>query len=426
MAESHERERVVNEERASKRMVDAMERLVDAAQELSLARDLESVMGVVKRAARELTGADGATFILRDGDLCFYADEDAIAPLWKGHRFPMTDCVSGWAMLNRAPAVIEDIYSDPRVPADAYRPTFVKSLAMVPIRTNAPIGAIGNYWAVRHQPSSTEVRLLQSLADLTSVTLENIQLYTDLQARIADAQQAIRARDEFLSIAAHELRTPLTALQLQLQTLDKLVAQTPGPDERLASRTVRAVANTQRLALLIEQLLDVSRISLGRLALNPEAFELVAAVREVAERFLEPARRAGSTVAVSAPGPIEGVWDRFRVEQVITNLLSNAIKYGAGKPIEVAVNATPDLARIEVHDHGIGLSPDDARRIFERFERAVPVQHYGGLGLGLYICKQVVEAHGGTIWADGESGASAKFVVELPRSPAPAFGCDPQ
>jgi len=158
----------------------AMTRLVDAVQELSLARDLESIMALVRRTARQLTGADGATFVLRDGDMCHYADEDAIAPLWKGQRFPMSACVSGWAMLNRQPAIIEDIYADSRVPVDAYRPTFVKSLVMVPIRTSSPIGAIGNYWAHHHLASREEVELLQGLANTTAVALENVQAYGQL------------------------------------------------------------------------------------------------------------------------------------------------------------------------------------------------------------------------------------------------------
>jgi GAF domain-containing protein len=127
-----------------------MERLVAVVQELSMARELPTVMAIVRRAARELTGADGATFVLREADHCYYADEDAIQPLWKGQRFPMAACVSGWVMLNRQAAVIEDIASDSRVPIDAYRQTFVRSLAMVPIRAAAPIGAIGNYWARQH------------------------------------------------------------------------------------------------------------------------------------------------------------------------------------------------------------------------------------------------------------------------------------
>jgi signal transduction histidine kinase/CheY-like chemotaxis protein len=164
----------------------AMEQLVEVVQHLSMARDLATVMDIVKHAARTLTGADGATFVLRDGDKCFYADEDAISPLWKGQRFPMDICISGWAMLNRQPAVIEDIYADPRIPADAYRPTFVKSLAMVPIRTLDPVGAIGNYWAEQHQPSPEQLKVLQALADTTAVALENIQVYAELEKRVRE------------------------------------------------------------------------------------------------------------------------------------------------------------------------------------------------------------------------------------------------
>ena len=120
-----------------------MNRLIDSVQELSLARSLDRVTEIVRHAAREMVEADGATFVLRDGEHCFYKDEDAIAPLWKGKRFPLETCVSGWAMLNKQPAVIPDIYVDARIPQDAYRPTFVKSLVMVPIRTLEPIGAIG-------------------------------------------------------------------------------------------------------------------------------------------------------------------------------------------------------------------------------------------------------------------------------------------
>ena len=117
-------------------------------------------------------------------DLGHYADEDAIGPLWKGKRFPMTACISGWAMLNKQAAVIEDIYSDPRIPVEAYRPTFVKSLAVVPIRTAAPVGAIGNYWATRHKASPRELKLLQALADSTSIAMENVQLYSELERRV--------------------------------------------------------------------------------------------------------------------------------------------------------------------------------------------------------------------------------------------------
>jgi GAF domain-containing protein len=180
--------------------------LVGAVQELSLARDLETIMRVVRKAARDLTGADGATFVLKDTDLCYYAEEDAIAPLWKGQRFPMSTCISGWTMINKQAAVIEDIYKDPRIPHEAYRPTFVKSLAMVPIRTLNPIGAIGNYWATKRQPTAVEVNLLSSLADITSVSIENVYAYNDLTTQNNKLY-------EIAFMQAHQVRAPVAQIQ---------------------------------------------------------------------------------------------------------------------------------------------------------------------------------------------------------------------
>lgn len=173
--------------------IQAMEYLVDVVQQLSLARDLNCITEIVKRAARQLTGADGATIVLRDGDECFYVDEDSIAPLWKGSRFPMRACVSGWVMVNCQPAVIEDIYSDARVPLDAYRPTFVRSMAMVPIGTLRPAGAIGTYWATSHMPSPDQMKLLRALADTTAVVLENVQFYQTLENRVRERTAQLEA-----------------------------------------------------------------------------------------------------------------------------------------------------------------------------------------------------------------------------------------
>lgn len=164
----------------------SVERLVAVVQELSMTRSLDAIMAIVKVAARELTGADGSTFVLRDGDQCFYAEEDAIAPLWKGQRFPMHICLGGWTMRHREAAVIDDIYGDERIPFQAYEPTFVKSLAMVPIRQLDPIGAIGTYWAELHQPTREELALLQALADTTAVAMENVQIYNELEQRVRD------------------------------------------------------------------------------------------------------------------------------------------------------------------------------------------------------------------------------------------------
>lgn len=195
---------------AAVRYVRGMERLLIAAQELSLARGLDAVQRVVCVAAREMTGCDGATFVLRDDDHCRYADEDAIGPLWKGRRFPLDVCVGGWTMRNRAPAVIPDIYLDARVPHEAYRPTFVRSLVMVPIRALDPIGAIGSYWAQPHQPLPEEVHLLQALADSTSIALENIALYADLERRVQERTAALeRMHDEVRRLSVTDELTGL-------------------------------------------------------------------------------------------------------------------------------------------------------------------------------------------------------------------------
>jgi PAS domain S-box-containing protein len=227
--------------------------------------------------------------------------------------------------------------------------------------------------------------------------------------------EAVKVRDDFLSIAGHELRTPLTALQLQVESLQRLAAREEAPPARLVERLGKMAQHVARLEGLISELLNVSRITAGRLEIHLEQVELVALVADVAERFAPQLAAAGCTLAIDAPREVTGEWDRHRLDQVITNLLGNAIKYGEGTPIAVTIGGTDEHARLEVRDQGIGIPRADQERVFERFERAVSDRHYGGLGLGLWITRQAVEAHRGTIRVESKPGEGTTFFVELPR-----------
>ncbi|HET8541447.1 MAG TPA: PAS domain-containing sensor histidine kinase [Anaeromyxobacter sp.] len=231
------------------------------------------------------------------------------------------------------------------------------------------------------------------------------------------ARDEVRERDEFLSIASHELRTPVTALQLQLQLLHRAAQRSIEELPRLLEGKMEVLERqTRRIALLVNELLDVSRMRLGKVELRYEDVDLSEIARDVVSHLGPEIGRTGSRLRLDlAPAP--GRWDRVRIEQVLTNLLVNAAKFGEGKPITLAVESDATHARIRVSDRGIGISSDAQARVFERFERAVPSEHFGGLGIGLYVVRQVVDAHGGQVRVESAPGAGASFTVQLPRRP---------
>lgn len=235
-------------------------------------------------------------------------------------------------------------------------------------------------------------------------------------------RRAVELRDEFISVTSHELRTPLAALVLHLEALGRFLDRGAEP-EQVRTRIEGALRQGERLSCLVEELLDGSRLASGRLELTLTSFDVRDLVGEVAERMRPLATRSGCALEVHLGAPAVGTWDRPRLDRVLANLVGNAIKYGPRAPIDIEVRAPEDVAKdvaegaveIAVRDRGIGIAEEARARIFGRFERAVPYSHYGGLGLGLYLARQIVEAHGGTLDVASVPGEGATFVVRLPR-----------
>lgn len=389
--------------------------LLEATKQLSLARHLSEITAIVRRAARQLSGADGATFVLRDGDQCNYLDEDAISPLWKGRRFPMDACISGWSMQHGEAAVISDIYRDPRIPVDAYRPTFVKSLVMVPIRSNAPIGAIGTYWARLREFDPQEVDLLRALADSTSLAMENIEVYSQLERRVKDRTASLEASNQELEAfsysVSHDLRSPLSVISLNCNLLQEPARLRPGDRERLLG-DIQASAG--RMTCLIEDLLRLAQVNRKEIAARRVDLSGIAKSILVGLRASQPERQVDSDVEEGLV--VEGDEGLLRI--ALENLLSNAWKFtGKEHRARIAVDRIPDggeSLHVVVRDNGVGFSMQETRKLFQPFQRLASGLPFRGTGVGLATVHRILERHGGSVWADSNPGEGATFHIRLP------------
>lgn len=233
---------------------------------------------------------------------------------------------------------------------------------------------------------------------------------------------AVKVRDEFLSIASHELRTPITSLQLQLQMTKRSIQSSEQSIPAILSKVIRstdiALIQLQRLTLLVEELLDVSRIEAGKLSFNYTKVNISELLREVTARLSHQATLANCKIELDVPDELTFISDPFRLDQVITNLLVNAFKYAAGKPVELKVTEYKTSIEITVKDYGMGIEPSKLSSVFKRFERGISHDNISGLGLGLYITKSIVDAHNGTISVASELGEGSTFTVSLPKQQA--------
>lgn len=394
--------------------------LVQLIQSLSFARSLESVLAVVRDGLCGLMAADGIAFILRDGDCCFYAEEDAIgAPLgWKGARMPSATCISGWCMSHRTAVAIEDVGDDHRLAPtlDAYRASAVHSMAMVPVCNDDPVAAIGAYWRRRHLASPTEMAILGSAASAAALALSNTALVGSLQdalrqaeARADEAARANLAKSRFLAAASHDLRQPLQALHLLTSVL-----------EQSASPTQSVVLEKIGLALvgmgeLLNGLLDLSRLEAGIIAPVLEPINLGAMLTAVTERHQPQANEKGITVRV-VPTRLRVVSDRTLLSSMLNNLVANAVRFTEHGSVLVGCRRSGDGVRLLVCDTGIGIPSDHQDHVFEEFYQVdnAARDRTQGLGLGLSIVARTARLLGHAVDMVSRPGHGSTFSITLP------------
>lgn len=390
---------------------------------ISAELDLEKLVQAVNDAATSLSRAKFGAFFYNqlkpDGEtLTLYTISGV--PREKFAHFPMPRNTAIFAPTFNGKGIvrIDDVTKDPRYGKNSpyagmpegHLP--VRSYLAVPVITRTG-EVIGGLFLGHPEPGvfgEREERTVVGLAAQAAVAVDNARLYQN-------AKDAIAARDDFLSICSHELRTPLTSLRLQTQLSRRSLDKNDSgeiPMDKYRRYLDNANSQIDRLVRLVEDMLDIARIRAGKLSLNAEKVELGSLVEEVMERSAAQIATTGSTVEVKVEKGIFGVWDRFRLEQVFVNLLTNALKYGGGKPIEVSAREEDGAAILKVADHGIGIDKESQHKIFERFERAASKLNISGLGLGLFIVRQIVESHGGTIRVESEPGQGSCFTVTLP------------
>jgi signal transduction histidine kinase len=281
-------------------------------------------------------------------------------------------------------------------------------MAMPLVARGRLLGAIAFGAGAGRRFGYDDVSVARELARRAAVAIDNAQLYRK-------AEEAIRVRDAFLSVASHELYTPITALRLTVEHLRRKTTNA----ESLQRLSARAERQVERLTHLIDQLLSVSRIQGGHLDLRLEEVDIGDVLRDVLDRFEDLLAQSRSELSILAPSPVIGRWDRSRLDQVVSNLLSNAIKFGEGRPIRIEVDGQDDTATLVVADQGTGIPAERLPFLFRRFERAVSSDVVGGMGLGLYIVKAIVTALGGTVHLDSAPARGSTFTVKLPRSGPP-------
>jgi signal transduction histidine kinase len=384
-----------------------LERLVQVVQQLSATHDLATLLATVVRAARELTGADGASIALRDGDSGHHAETDAVAPLVKGQRFALDAELAGQVILGGQAVALDDAGGDPRLPA-AQRGA-VRGLAIAAMRRPEPIGALGAYWRAPHRASAAELRLLDALADAAAVAIGNLEQWARLESRAAERTAQLEATNQeleaFSYAVSHDLRAPLRAINGFSQILIEDHAGALGTGRQYLDR-IRAQA--RRMGGLIDDLLRFAQMATSEL--DRRRFDLAHQARDILDelRAAEPDRR----VDVVLPPALPAHGDPRLVRVVLENLLRNAWKFTSkheGARIELGTSGGAFFVR----DNGAGFDPARADKLFTPFHRMHTAADFEGTGVGLATAQRIIHRHGGRIWADSVPGRGATFYFTL-------------
>lgn len=405
-------------EKEIKRVLDRVNRLQKITVAFSEALSQSKVFEIMFRVAFETIG-------IKSGVVGLLNAEDGLIHIQRGEGYaenldhmtfdPELQVPLARAIKSGEPIYLPDSESTKAAYPIAYefqnKNGILSSCALPLIVEGRVVGGIVLSFAEEKKFPTDEREFIQALINQCSQALHRALLFEA-------AEEAVKVRDEFLSIASHELRTPLTPLKLQLQSLGRHLKASDvlEDDSRVIKMVESSDRQVNRLTSLIDDLLDVSRISAGKLTLNLEHIQLAELIQEVISNYKHQLKEKKISLEVSLDEKLYGDYDRVRIEQVFINLITNAAKYAPGKPLKITLEKTEEKAEIKVEDQGAGISARDQKRIFERFERVKDRDNVGGLGLGLYISRQIVEAHGGTISVESEPGAGSKFLVCLPLS----------
>ncbi len=403
-------------EKKIQKLNDQLLEIIKTINRLSRAEDIKLLQSIVANAARKLVNARGTTFVIRDNGFCRYVEEDTDTPLWKGSRFSLDNCITGWVMLNKQPAIIEDIYQDDRIPVELYKKTFVKSLAVFPANYKNPKFALGCYWDKHYTPDEQEIQLMKTLAEGANIAYENITLLKNLEEhvkeRTLELKQVNKELKAFSYSVSHDLKAPLRAIT----GFTNILTEDYGKQlDNEGLRLCQTIAdNAKNMSKLIDDLLSFSR--LARKELKKDFIDMDNLVHKTLQDLTHDARNKDIQTRVKHLDPCYG--DPNLIKQVVTNILSNAIKYTTKEETpEIEVFSESDKKETVYYfkDNGVGFDMNYKDKLFGVFQRLHNDSEFEGTGVGLALVQRIIHRHGGIVDGEGKHGQGAKFWFSLPR-----------